>query len=315
MKNMGFIINEKTNTYTANIITVNGILTASQHQCISKAAELFGNGIIKLSTSFTIEVRGIPYEKINDFRKYIEKENLETGGVGPRLRPVVSCIGTDCRYGLTDTLSLSDEIHERIYNKYKNVQLPHRFKVAISGCPNDCTKINLCEIGIMSQYIPNFNEDKCKGCKKCSVEDICPMYACKVEGEKLQMDKSICSNCGRCVGKCYFDAIVNGTYGYKVFIGGKGGKYTGLAGVLFYVTRTFGILSWVLNKLFGGIAEVFDTVVDVVDGAIDKIKGFFGFGGNGEQEIDAGGNGEVNFKIKHPKFTYSLDGGNNHERE
>ena len=72
LKNMGFIINEKTNTYTANIITVNGILTASQHQCISKAAELFGNGIIKLSTSFTIEVRGIPYEKINDFRKYIE---------------------------------------------------------------------------------------------------------------------------------------------------------------------------------------------------------------------------------------------------
>ena len=78
--------------YTANIITVNGILTSSQHQCIGKAAELFGNGIIKLSTSFTIEVRGIPYEKINDFRKYIEKENLETGGIGPRLRPVVSCI-------------------------------------------------------------------------------------------------------------------------------------------------------------------------------------------------------------------------------
>ena len=246
LKNMGFIINEKTNTYTANIITVNGILTASQHQCIGKAAELFGNGIIKLSTSFTIEVRGIPYEKINDFRKYIEKENLETGGVGPKLRPVVSCIGTDCRYGLTDTLSLSDEIHQRIYNKYKNVQLPHRFKVAISGCPNDCTKINLCEIGIMSQYIPNFNEDKCKGCKKCSVEDICPMDACKVEGEKLQMDKSICSNCGRCVDKCYFDAIVNGTYGYKVFIGGKGGKVKTEARAL--------------NKVFTSKEEIFDLI-------------------------------------------------------
>ena len=28
------------------------------------------------------------------------------------------------------------------------------------------------------------------------------MDACKVEGEKLQMDKSICSNCGRCVDAC-----------------------------------------------------------------------------------------------------------------
>ena len=224
LKNMGFIINEKTNTYTANIITVNGILTSSQHQCIGKAAELFGNGIIKLSTSFTIEVRGIPYEKINDFRKYIEKENLETGGIGPRLRPVVSCIGTDCRYGLTDTLSLSDEIHERIYNKYKNVQLPHRFKVAISGCPNDCTKINLCEIGIMSQYIPNFNENKCKGCKKCIISKNCPMNACEVVDKKLKIDEDKCIHCGRCDKKCPFESIKESKHGFKIYIGGTWGK-------------------------------------------------------------------------------------------
>lgn len=98
----------------------------------------------------------------------------------------------------------------------------------------------------MSQYIPNFNEDKCKGCKKCSVEDTCPMDACEVEGEKLQMDKSICSNCGRCVDKCYFDAIVNGTYGYKVFIGGKGGKVKTEARAL--------------NKVFTSKEEIFDLI-------------------------------------------------------
>ena len=78
LKNMGFLINEKTNTFTANIITVNGILTAEQQKCIGEAATLFGNGIIKLSTSFTIEVKGIPYEKINDFREYMGKAGLET---------------------------------------------------------------------------------------------------------------------------------------------------------------------------------------------------------------------------------------------
>ena len=68
---MCFFIYEKTNTFTANIITVNGILTAEQQKCIGEAATLFGNGIIKLSTSFTIEVKGISYEKINELIEYI----------------------------------------------------------------------------------------------------------------------------------------------------------------------------------------------------------------------------------------------------
>ena len=246
LKNMGFLINEKTNTFTANIITVNGILTAEQQKCIGEAATLFGNGIIKLSTSFTIEVKGIPYEKINDFREYIGKAGLETGGIGPKLSPIVSCIGSDCRYGLTDTLKLSDEIHNKIYNKYKNVELPHRFKIAISGCPNDCTKINLCEIGIMSQHIPDFNDDTCKGCKNCSIEKLCPVDACKMEDKKLQRDKDSCNNCGRCIGKCHFDVIEKGTYGYKIFIGGKGGKI-----------KTDAIA---LDKIFTSKEDVFDLI-------------------------------------------------------
>lgn len=71
IKNKGFLKNEKTNTFTANIITVNGILSASQQKCIGEAAQLFGNGRIKLSTSFTIEVHGIAYKNVDAFLDYI----------------------------------------------------------------------------------------------------------------------------------------------------------------------------------------------------------------------------------------------------
>ena len=50
-----------------------------------------------------------------------------------------------------------------------NIDLPHRFKIAIGGCPNDCAKINLCEVAILAQQIPYFKEDMCKGCSKCSI--------------------------------------------------------------------------------------------------------------------------------------------------
>ena len=50
------------------------------------------------------------------------------------------------------------------------------------------------------------------------------MKACKVEDGVLEIDEEICNHCGRCVGKCRFDAIEDGTQGYKIYIGGRWGK-------------------------------------------------------------------------------------------
>ena len=140
------------------------------------------------------------------------------------MRPVVSCKGTTCQYGLLDSFAISEEIHERFYKGYHNVKLPHKFKIAVGGCPNNCVKPDLNDIGIIGQKIPNFDEDECNGCKKCSVEQVCPMNAAKVVDGVLEIDKNICNNCGRCVGSCHFDAIEDGTPGYKIYIGGRWGK-------------------------------------------------------------------------------------------
>jgi len=45
-----------------------------------------------------------------------------------------------------------------------------------------------------------------------------------VEDGLLEINKDICNNCGRCVGACHFDALSEGTYGYKIYIGGRWGK-------------------------------------------------------------------------------------------
>ncbi|MBU5593076.1 (4Fe-4S)-binding protein [Clostridium sp. MSJ-4] len=224
VKALGFLSNKGTDNFSARIITVNGKITAAQNKCISEAAELYGNGIVTLTTRLTFEVQGVPYDKIEDFRTYIAKEGLVTGGTGSKVRPVVSCKGTTCQYGLIDTFGLSEEIHERFFNGYANVKLPHKFKIAVGGCPNNCVKPDLNDLGIIGQMIPNFDEDACNGCKKCSVEDACPVNAAKVVDGMLQISEDECNNCGRCVGKCHFDAIEDGKVGYKIYIGGRWGK-------------------------------------------------------------------------------------------
>ena len=193
-------------------------------ECIAQAAKLYGNGVVTFTTRLTVEVQGIPYEKIEEFQQYIAKAGLVTGGTGSKVRPVVSCKGTTCQYGLIDTFALSEEIHHRFYEGYAGVRLPHKFKIAVGGCPNNCVKPDLNDIGIIGQRIPNFDEDCCNGCKKCSVEAACPMGAAKVADGLLEIDPELCNNCGRCVGKCRFDAIEDGQTGYRIYIGGRWGK-------------------------------------------------------------------------------------------
>ena len=224
VKGMGFLNNRGTDNFNGRIITVNGKITAAQQRCIAEAAERFGSGEVAFTTRMTIEVPGIPYDKIEEFQQFIATEGLVTGGTGAKVRPVVSCKGTTCQYGLLDSFALAREIHERFYEGYRQVALPHKFKIAVGGCPNNCVKPDLNDLGIIGQLIPNFDKDTCKGCKKCAIEKNCPVKAAKVVDGVLQIDPAICNHCGRCVEKCPFDAIKDGTYGYKIYIGGRWGK-------------------------------------------------------------------------------------------
>ena len=224
VKALGFLSNKGTDNFSGRIITVNGKITAAQQQCIAEAAEKFGNGNITFTTRLTIEVQGIPYDKIEDFRACIAREGLVTGGTGSLVRPVVACKGTTCQYGLLDSFALSEEIHHRFYEGYHTVRLPHKFKIAVGGCPNNCVKPDLNDLGIIGQRIPNLDPDECNGCKKCGVVQACPMGAATLSDGVAEIDKSICNNCGRCVDKCHFDAMDGGTYGYKIYIGGRWGK-------------------------------------------------------------------------------------------
>ena len=181
------------------------------HRCLADAAEKFGNGNLTFTTRLTVEVQGIPYENIEAFREFIAKEGLITGGTGPKVRPIVSCKGTTCQYGLLDSFGISEEIHHRFYVAYHDIKLPHKFKIAVGGCPNNCVKPNLNDLGIIGQRIPEFHKELCKGCKKCAIEAACPIGASKVIDGVLVRDEEKCNHCGRCIGHCRTSSLFSDT--------------------------------------------------------------------------------------------------------
>ena len=82
-----------------------------------------------------MEIQGVAFEKIQPLLDFLEQHGLQTGGTGAKVRPVVSCKGTTCQYGLIDTFALSERIHHAFYEGYHGVKLPHKFKIAVGGCP------------------------------------------------------------------------------------------------------------------------------------------------------------------------------------
>ena len=161
--------------FNVRVLTVNGRLTTDTHRVIAEAADRFGSGEVALTTRLTMEIQGVKYENIEPLFAFLAEHGLSAGGTGAKVRPVVSCKGTTCQYGLCDTFALSEKIHTRFYEGYHGVALPHKFKIAVGGCPNNCVKPELNDLGIIGQRVPTVDLEKCKGCKKCKVADACPI--------------------------------------------------------------------------------------------------------------------------------------------
>jgi dissimilatory sulfite reductase (desulfoviridin) alpha/beta subunit len=208
-------------------VTPCGHLSSAQLRLLADLAEKYGNGEVVMTTRFSAEMPGIAFDRLDAFEAELKGSGLSVGGTGPKVRPVVSCKGTTCQYGLYDTFGLSEKIHERFYLGYHGVKLPHKFKIAAGGCPNNCVKPDLNDLGIIGQRIKQVDPDQCRGCKKCQIEAGCPMKAVSVVEGKVTVNESICNNCGRCAGKCPFGAFGEGKPAWKVCIGGRWGKKVG----------------------------------------------------------------------------------------
>lgn len=250
VKGLGFLRDKTTeDKFNCRVLTVNGKVSADFMRNIAEATEKFGSGEAAFTSRMTVEIQGIPYGNIDAFIEFIHSKGLECGGTGPKVRPVVSCKGTTCQYGLIDTFALSKEIHEKFYLGYHDVKLPHKFKIAVGGCPNNCVKPDINDLGVIGQKVPIVDEDKCVGCQLCV--KACPIGNIKVENKKAVINAEVCNHCGRCIPSCKIGALSLKQQGYRIFIGGRWGKKVA-RGIPF-------------NKIFETQQEVLDTVEKTIN--------------------------------------------------
>lgn len=194
---------------TASRIRVpGGHLDASLLSKIQHIAEVYGNGTVHITSRQGFEIPGIPFEKMPEvnleLQPIIEKLEINqpneegTGYLSSGTRNITACVGDRvCPFACYDTTAFAKKIEKAIF--------PHdlHFKVALTGCPNDCAKVRMHDFGIMGMTIPEFDPMRCvscgaciKACKKKSVEALQPVNF------RPQRNHQKCIGCGECVINC-----------------------------------------------------------------------------------------------------------------
>jgi dissimilatory sulfite reductase (desulfoviridin) alpha/beta subunit len=142
------------------------------------------------------------------------------GVCGPRVRTITACQGSAvCPSGAIETAALAEELDARYFGR----ELPHKFKLGITGCKNNCLKAEENDMGIKGGIFPAWDKAACTFCGLC--EAVCPVRVVSVnkKAEELAFEEKACVYCGKCVKSCPVGAW-EGKNGYILSFGGMFGN-------------------------------------------------------------------------------------------
>ena len=154
LKKRGFLRQRQEGFFVLRTRQSCGVYSKEQLEKLAEIASRYAKGFLHLTVRQGIEIPFIKYEDIPSIEKELGISGILTGTSGARLRATTCCPGNNwCRQGLVDTFSLANRIENELQIRC-GLDLPHKFKIAISGCPNACMRAQSSEIGIHGQAYP-----------------------------------------------------------------------------------------------------------------------------------------------------------------
>lgn len=219
LKEKGFLSQRQDDYFSMRLHTAGGNVTSEYLRAVADAADQYGKGYVHITSRQGIEIPFVHLDNTEDASERMSASGIGPGASGKKIRVVVACQGNRvCKRGLIDC----QDICEKIDEKYFAEPVPYKFKIAVTGCPASCLKVQENDFGIMGFVEPVFVEENCVMCRLC--EKACEMSAITIENGSLYLDIHKCVSCGLCVKACRKDAMQIKEQGYTIFVGGKVGK-------------------------------------------------------------------------------------------
>lgn len=230
LKKNAFRVSKERGIGASRIRVPGGYLDARVLGMVQEIAETYGNGYVHLTTRQGFEIEGIRLEdmeeinqKLQPIIELLEINQAEPGAGYPAsgTRNISACIGNNvCPFANYNTAELAKRIEKEVFPNDLH------FKIACTGCSNDCAKARMHDFGIIGMTMPQYDPSRCvscqaciKGCRSLSVD------ALRMENYKIIRDTEKCIGCGVCITKCPTRALTRSQKKYyKLAIMGRTGK-------------------------------------------------------------------------------------------
>jgi len=125
-----------------------GVTTPAELRAIADVAEKFDVPEVKVTGGQRIDLLGVKKEQLPSIWGELNKAGLVSGhAYGKAIRTVKTCVGQEwCRFGVQDSTHMGIAIEKMTWGSWT----PHKFKMAVSGCPRNCAEATIKDFGVVA---------------------------------------------------------------------------------------------------------------------------------------------------------------------
>ena len=175
---------QKDGTYSVVPRMWGGITNPRELRAIADVVEKYEAPLVKVTGGQRIDIFGIKKDDLPAVWADLNAAGMVSGhAYGKSLRTVKTCVGSEwCRFGTQDSTGLGVKLERLTWGSW----MPHKFKIAVSGCPRNCAEATIKDFGVVcvdSGYELHVGGN---GGMKVRVTDL----LCKVETEEEVLEYS-----------------------------------------------------------------------------------------------------------------------------
>ena len=138
---------QKDGTYSVVPRMWGGVTNPRELRAIADVVEKYNAPLVKVTGGQRLDIFGIKKEDLPAVWADLNAAGMVSGhAYGKALRTVKTCVGSEwCRFGTQDSTGLGMKVERMTWGSW----MPHKFKIAVSGCPRNCAEATIKDFGVV----------------------------------------------------------------------------------------------------------------------------------------------------------------------
>ncbi|MCG6867279.1 MAG: nitrite reductase large subunit NirB [Gammaproteobacteria bacterium] len=139
---------QKDGTYSVVPRIFGGETSPAQLRALAEVAEKYDVPTVKITGGQRIDMLGLRKEQLPGIWGDLAAAGFVSGhAYGKAMRTVKTCVGSQwCRFGVQDSTRMGIELEKLTWGSWT----PHKFKLAVSGCPRNCAEATIKDFGVVA---------------------------------------------------------------------------------------------------------------------------------------------------------------------